>query len=143
MVQGRNLNDEEKENFIQSFVEKNNLLGLCVLGGSFSEGIDLPGKQLIGVFVVGVGLSVPDFKTDLLKEYFEEKYGNGYAYAYQYPAMHRVLQACGRVIRSETDKGIIILFDKRYAWFGYRNLLPEHWDIQKQNILKKVKEFYQ
>ncbi len=143
LVQGRNLNDEEKEDFIQSFVEKNNLLGLCVLGGSFSEGIDLPGKQLIGVFVVGVGLSVPDFKTDLLKEYFEEKYGNGYAYAYQYPAMHRVLQACGRVIRSETDRGIIILFDKRYAWFGYRNLLPEHWDIQKQNILKKVKEFYQ
>ncbi len=141
LVQEKDLSDSQKEEFIQAFTDGENTLGICVLGGSFSEGIDLPGKQLIGVFIVGVGLSMPDFKTDLLKDYFDEKYGQGYTYAYQIPAMQRVLQACGRVIRSETDRGIIVLFDQRYCWKSYRDLLPQHWEPIYQDIQKKIQEF--
>lgn len=141
LVQEKDLSDSQKEDFIQRFAGEEPLLGLCVLGGSFSEGIDLPGRQLVGVFIVGVGLSMPDFKTDLLKEYFDEKYQQGYAYAYQIPAMQRVLQACGRVIRSDTDRGIIVLFDKRYFWSSYRALLPDSWQMIDKNIPAQIKAF--
>lgn len=141
LVQDKNLDDSQKQDFIQQFVEKENLLGLCVLGGSFSEGIDLPGKQLVGVFVVGVGLSQPDFKTNLLKDYFEERYQEGYAYAYQIPAMQRVLQACGRVIRSETDRGIVVLFDKRYGWPSYKKMLPRAWNLIYKDISAQISAF--
>src|SRR5215208_4112795 len=103
------------------------LVGLAVMGGIFGEGIDLVGERLIGVVVVGVGVPQLGLERDLIKEYFDHHAGNGFAYAYQYPGFNRVQQATGRVIRTETDRGIIVLIDDRFTHARYRHLFPSHW----------------
>jgi DNA excision repair protein ERCC-2 len=100
---------------------------LAVQGGIFAEGVDYPGDMLIGAIIVGPGLPRVDVEQELLRAYYEDKYGRGFAYAYLYPGMNRVIQAAGRVIRSETDVGIIVLLDKRFAYSNYSALLPAHW----------------
>lgn len=141
LVQSRNMSDSEKNDFINKFKPNSNILALCVMGGSFSEGIDLPGKLLYGAIIVGVGLQKPDIKSELIMEYFDEKYSLGYEYAYLYPAIQRILQASGRVIRSETDKGIIMLIDKRYFSKKYTNLLPTDWKFVDKNYTEALKSF--
>jgi DNA excision repair protein ERCC-2 len=103
------------------------LLVLAVQGGIFAEGVDYPGEALIGVVIVGPGLPRVDTEQELIRAYYEEKYGRGFAYAYLYPGMNRVIQSAGRVIRSETDVGIIALLDKRFTYQNYAELLPSHW----------------
>ncbi len=143
IVQERNMDEDAKNKFIEGFLEgKDNLLGLCVMGGSFSEGIDLPGNSLIGAFIIGVGIPVPTFKTELLKDHYEKKFGNGFAFAYQYPGMQKVLQASGRVIRSEKDRGVLMFFDKRYFTKAYESLLPTEWNWKGNDYKKHVEEFY-
>jgi len=100
---------------------------LAVQGGIFAEGVDYPGDMLIGVIIVGPGLPRMDFEQELLRTYYEEKYTSGFAYAYLYPGMNRVVQSAGRVIRSETDVGIIALLDKRFTYHNYTSLFPSHW----------------
>ena len=100
---------------------------LAVQGGIFAEGVDYPGDMLIGVIIVGPGLPRVDVEQELIRAYYEDKYGRGFAYAYLYPGMNRVIQAAGRVIRSDTDVGIIALLDKRFAYSNYSALLPKHW----------------
>ena len=122
----------EREAYLSEFQDDGKLrIGFCVLGGSFSEGIDLPGKRLIGVVVVGVGLPGISDENNIIRDYYEEKCGSGYDYAYTYPGMNSVLQAVGRVIRTETDRGIAVLIDDRYAEPNYRELFPKEWKGSK------------
>lgn len=128
-AQSGNMSYAEKEEFLSNFKEDTGVLrvGFCVLGGSFSEGIDLPGTRLIGTVVVGVGLPGISNERNIMKEYFENTRENGYDYAYTYPGMNRVLQAAGRVIRTENDRGVVVLLDDRYATEQYKAMFPLHW----------------
>lgn len=120
------LTELEKEEFINNFQEGANILAFCVIGGIFSEGIDLPGDRLIGAIVVGVGFPKISNEGDIIKDYYKEK---GFDYAYIYPGINKVMQGVGRVIRTETDEGRVLLVDDRYFSSKYRNLLPKEWDI--------------
>lgn len=124
MKQEANMNEKEKSNFLEQFKKNNNLLVFCVLGGMFSEGIDLPGKQLIGSIIIGVGYPKIDMENEISREFFEV---DGYDYAYVYPGINKVQQAAGRVIRTEFDKGRVLLIDDRYATYKYSTLLPAEW----------------
>ena len=99
-------------------------VGLAVMGGVFAEGIDLPAERLCGAVVVGVGLPQICLERDVLRDAYEETYQSGYRYAYQYPGVSKVLQAAGRIIRTETDRGALLLIDTRYSLSEYRALLP-------------------
>jgi len=130
LFQTPGMNEREKEEFLEKFAEErdHSLLGLCVMGGIFSEGIDLTGDRLIGVVVVGTGLPQVCNEREILKQYFDETMGEGFAYAYQYPGMNKVLQAAGRVIRTEKDRGVIVLLDDRFLRNDYQRLFPREWN---------------
>ena len=130
----------EREAFIAAFTPEGDdwLVGFCVLGGSFSEGVDLPGRSLIGAVIVGVGLPGLSNERNIMREYYDATRGDadsenaaggeGYAYAYTYPGMNRVLQAAGRVIRRAEDYGVVVLIDDRYTARPYLDLYPAHWE---------------
>jgi len=122
--QKQNMNEEEKSEFLKNFKANNNLLMFCALGGMFSEGIDLPGEQLIGAIIIGVGYPMIDMKNEIIKEFYKE---DGYDYAYLFPGINKVQQAVGRVIRTETDTGRVLLIDDRYITNKYKMLLPNEW----------------
>ncbi|WP_034448805.1 ATP-dependent DNA helicase [Butyrivibrio sp. AE2032] len=121
----------EKENFLKSFSEpyKGLLIGAAVLGGHFGEGIDLVGDKLTGVVIVGVGLPKITPERQILSNYYSERFGDGFAFAYRFPGWQKVLQAVGRVIRTETDTGFALLIDSRLANPEYTMLFPDHWKI--------------
>ena len=130
--QTKGMTAAQKEAFIASFKDDGKTrIAFCVLGGSFSEGIDLPGDKLIGVICVGVGLPGLSNENNIIRDYYEEKNGSGYDYAYTYPGMNAVLQAVGRVIRTENDKGIAVLIDDRYSEPKYTHLFPNEWKNAK------------
>lgn len=142
-VQKRSMDEEERNAFFEAFsAESGARLGLCVMGGLYSEGIDLPGDRLIGVIIVGVGLPTPDGRLRAMQRYYAEKFGDGFQYACRIPAMQKVLQAGGRIIRSETDKGLLLLLDHRYFEGGYTALLPEHWQFYAGEIQTAAKELW-
>ena len=124
------MDEKEREAFLDRFSTIRNdqsLLGFCVLGGIFSEGIDLKNDALIGALVVGTGLPMVCSERELLKEYFNGRGEDGYDYAYRYPGMNKVLQAAGRVIRTAEDTGIVVLMDERFNTSRYRRLFPQEW----------------
>lgn len=129
LLQQSAMDEEERAGFLAAFDEENpeTLVGFCVLGGIFSEGIDLRGERLIGSIIVGVGLPKISMRQDLIMEYFDRKNGRGFDYAYVFPGMNKVLQAAGRVIRTEEDSGLVLLIDSRFGTKKYRSLFPEHW----------------
>lgn len=122
--QKQSMKEEEKEEFLNDFKHNKNILAFCVLGGMFSEGIDLPGKKLIGSIIIGVGYPKISVENDIIKEFYEE---NGYDYAYVFPGINKVEQGVGRVIRTETDEGRALLIDDRYINDKYKRLLPNEW----------------
>lgn len=126
-LQESGMNEEERQDFLELFddVEKPHLL-FCVMGGMFSEGIDLKEDKLIGAILIGVGLPQINPQQDLIRDHFNEINQMGYAYAYQFPGMNKVLQAAGRVIRTHKDKGVIVFVDERFTTPHYRNLFPAH-----------------
>lgn len=128
-IQNGIMTEKEKEEFIKRFDENNErtFLAFAVLGGVFSEGIDLKGDRLIGAVIVGVGLPQICIERDIIKDYYDKKFRRGYEYAYMYPGMNKVLQAAGRVIRTEEDKGGILLIDERYNTQAYKRLFPMEW----------------
>ncbi len=127
--QTKNMTAAEKEAFLDAFADDDRLrIGFCVLGGSFSEGVDLPGRRLIGTVIVGTGLPGLSNERNILREHYEVTRERGYDYAYLYPGMNRVLQAAGRVIRREDDRGVVVLVDDRYADPRTRGILPDHWN---------------
>ena len=97
------------------------------MGGHFGEGIDLVGERLSGVIIVGVGLPLLCPQREIMRQYFQEKFGEGFAFAYRFPGWEKVLQAAGRVIRDEEDTGFVLLMDERYDKPEYQMLFPEHW----------------
>ncbi|MBF4693283.1 ATP-dependent DNA helicase [Fusibacter ferrireducens] len=143
IIQEREMDDQDKEAFLYQFEHHHNLrntdectaavrrgkslICFAVLGGVFSEGIDLTGNLLIGVALIGVGLPMMNFENNLIKAYFDDYNQQGFEYAYQYPGINKVMQGAGRVIRSETDRGVIILLDKRLSNRYYKRLLPRDW----------------
>lgn len=130
LVQEKEMDDNTKEAFLSCFSKKpkESTVGLAVVGGAFSEGIDLVADRLIGVVIVGVGLPQICFERELIKDYFDKNGESGFNYAYLYPGMNKVMQAVGRVIRSETDKGIALLIDERFLSNQYRDLFKSEWN---------------
>ncbi|MBP1745097.1 MAG: ATP-dependent helicase, partial [Firmicutes bacterium] len=129
IMQSSSMTEEERDLFLNEFKPgaRDRVLGFCVLGGIFSEGVDLKHDELIGSIIVGVGLPQICFERNIIKDYFNEKNKCGYEYSYLYPGMNKVLQAAGRVIRTETDKGVILLIDERFSSRDYLQLFPEEW----------------
>lgn len=129
VVQKQGMSIAERNKFLAQFSSHRDetLVGFCVLGGAFAEGVDLRGDRLIGTIIVGMGLPKLSAHQNILQNYFEETRENGYDYAYTYPAMIKIQQAAGRVIRSEEDSGVVVLIDERYAEPPTLRLLPKHW----------------
>ena len=127
IVQGENLSESQKEEYLAQFSLKNNVVGFTVVGGMFSEGVDLPGDKLIGAIIVGVGFPKVSIENNIIQEYFDS---NGFDYSYTYPGINKVLQSAGRVIRTETDKGRVLLIDNRYNNSKYRFILPSDWILE-------------
>ncbi len=137
IVQTSRMSEDEREEFLKAFSEsrEESLLGLCVMGGIFSEGIDLTDDRLIGAIIVGTGLPMINAESEIAKQYFDDEGKDGFAYAYRYPGMNKVMQAAGRVIRKETDRGVILLLDERFGHSEYRCLFPREWeDCRTVNI---------
>ncbi len=126
--------------------EQTSLIGFCVLGGIFSEGIDLKKDSLIGAVIVGTGLPQVCNEREILKKYFDEKGQNGFDYSYRYPGMNKVLQAAGRVIRTVEDVGVIALLDERFLQFAYQKMFPREWEafdiVSVDDIAEKLERFW-
>jgi len=129
VLQTHGLTDEERAEYISQFDIRHpdGLLGFCVMGGIYGEGIDLTGDRLIGCAVVGVGLPQINVQQDTLKDYYDKNGYDGFAYAYQYPGMNKVMQAAGRVIRTAEDRGTVLLIDSRFTTRRYLENMPAHW----------------
>jgi len=129
LVQRPGMSEPEREAFLAAFAAEHGqtLVGFAVMGGVFGEGIDLVGDRLIGAVIVGVGLPQLCVERDLIRDYFQQQIGTGFDYAYTFPGMNRVLQATGRVIRSERDRGVVLLIDARFREARYRRLFPSWW----------------
>lgn len=135
------MDNQDRQDFLDQFQiqNKDTLVGFCVLGGIFSEGIDLRGKKLIGVAIVSVGLPGLSAENNLIRDYYDKKSHQGFEYAYQLPGFNNVLQAAGRLIRSSHDVGIILLLDQRFSMTRYTKLFPQHWqNYQRINSLKQL-----
>lgn len=133
IIQEKAMSRQQRLDFIAEFDRANTetLVGFCVMGGIYGEGIDLTGDRLIGCIVVGVGLPQINTQLDTLMEYYDKQGENGFAYAYQYPGMNKVMQAAGRVIRTEKDRGVVLLIDSRFTTDRYIANMPRHWSHLK------------
>ncbi|MCM1135763.1 MAG: ATP-dependent DNA helicase, partial [Clostridium sp.] len=140
LVQEENMDEESRERFLASFApgRKKSLLGFCVLGGIFSEGIDLKNDSLIGALVVGTGLPMVCNEREILKKYFDGQGDDGFDFAYRYPGMNKVLQAAGRVIRTVEDVGIVALLDERFLTAPYLRMFPREWSAFERVSLNRV-----
>lgn len=130
LVQGQGMGEAEKAEFLEEFEKErsHSLAAFCVMGGVFSEGIDLKEERLIGVIVVGTGLPMVCVEQEVLKGYFDETEEKGFDFSYQYPGMNKVLQAAGRVIRTPEDRGVILLLDDRFLRRDHLELFPREWE---------------
>lgn len=149
LVQSQFMTEADRESFLEKFEDEDEetLLGFCVLGGIFSEGIDLTHDKLIGAIIAGTALPQVCLERELLKQHFDKSQLNGFDYAYLYPGMNKVMQAAGRVIRTEHDRGIILLLDDRFKRRDYQNVFPREWDgaqtCSLANVKEKLAQFWQ
>lgn len=150
LVRFRGNEDCDLQGLIRMDIEMNEeprtLIGFCVLGGIFGEGIDLKRDSLIGAVIVGTGLPQVCFEKEILKKYFDERGENGFDYAYRYPGMNKVLQAAGRVIRTQEDVGVVALLDERFQQLAYRRMFPREWEryevVNVDMLEKKLERFW-
>lgn len=148
VIQSQYMSEEERELFLEKFEEKRaaSLVGFCVMGGIFSEGIDLTEDKLIGTAIIGTGLPQVCNEREILKRWFDEKQMPGFDFAYLYPGMNKVLQSAGRVIRTEKDRGVILLLDERFLSYRYQEAFPREWkDYQvcrRETVDEKMKRFW-
>lgn len=149
VVQSQYMSEEDREVFLNNF-EMNrdrSLIGFCVMGGIFSEGIDLTEDRLIGTAIIGTGLPQVCNEREILKRWFDEKQMQGFDFAYLYPGMNKVLQSAGRVIRTETDRGVILLLDERFMSYRYQEAFPREWKgyetCRRENVAEKMKRFWE
>lgn len=149
LLQETMMGEQDREDFLKKFTEdrKKPLLAFCVLGSIFSEGIDLTGRRLIGVMIVGTGIPQVCEEREQIRSFFDRQGKKGYDYAYRYPGMNKVLQAAGRVIRTADDVGMILLMDERFLWRENQELLPAEWDsyypVNLSNYKTVVKQFWE
>ena len=164
IVQTEHMDEGEREAFLKRFEgnadcrlseiihmeieieEETSLIGFCVLGGIFSEGIDLKEDRLIGALIVGTGLPQVCTEREIIRGYFDGHGADGFAYAYRYPGMNKVLQAAGRVIRTAQDVGIVALLDDRFLQQPYQKLFPREWEsyevVNRESIARRVERFW-
>ena len=148
VTQSQSMSEKDREKFLNTFEEerKESLLGFCVMGGIFSEGIDLTEDKLIGAVIVGTGLPQVCREREILKDYFDQHGQRGFDYAYLYPGMNKVLQAAGRVIRTDEDRGVILLLDDRFFDRRYQETFPREWENQRScslgNMAEQIEEFW-
>lgn len=148
IVQENSMKEADREAFLQKFEENydTSFVAFCVMGGIFSEGIDLTNDRLIGAIIVGTGLPQISNEREILKNHFEAISGNGFDYAFRYPGMNKVLQAAGRVIRTTEDQGVILLLDERFLQSDYKGLYPREWNECKicnvNTIESAVEDFW-
>jgi len=164
IVQEDYMTEEERESFLNKFKgnfgynlnenihmeiemeEDSYLIGFCVLGGIFSEGIDLKEDSLIGAIIVGTGLPQVCYEREILKGFFDEQGKSGFDYAYRFPGMNKVLQAAGRVIRTDSDIGVIALLDERFLQPAYLALFPREWEkfevVNHHNVSRRIEGFW-
>ncbi len=154
ILQEEYMNEQSREEFLAKFSEdtdemaeeEKTLIGFCVLGGIFSEGIDLKNDSLIGAVIVGTGLPLVCNEREILKQYFDGQGDNGFDFAYKYPGMNKVLQAAGRVIRTVDDVGIIALLDERFLTASYLRMFPREWEMYERvsidGVEKRVERFW-
>lgn len=142
IIQENSMREADREKFLMEFEDTENgtLVGFCVMGGIFSEGIDLKSDRLIGSIVVGTGLPLVCKERELIAEYFNKRGMNGFDYAYKIPGMNKVMQAAGRVIRTDEDKGVIALLDDRFLESSYKDMFPREWEDARITSLKKIGE---
>jgi len=139
------MSKEQKNALLEKFrqAQERGAVLLAVTGGSFGEGIDLPGDEVKCVIVVGVPLSKPDLETRELVDYYQDKYGEGMSYGYIFPAITKTMQNAGRCIRSETDRGVIVFMDARYTWEHYSKCFPPEWKMQiTKRWAERVRAFF-
>ena len=149
LVQESGLDDAGRAAFLERFspCPEKTLLGFGVMGGIFGEGVDLAGDRLIGCAIVGVGLPQVSPRQEMLRRYYDAQNGAGFDYAYRWPGMNKVLQAAGRVIRTQEDKGVVLLLDDRFAQSEYARLFPKHWSHLEylrdtEELKKKLEDFW-
>lgn len=148
LVQGQGMGEAEKTEFLEEFEKErsHSLAAFCVMGGVFSEGIDLKEERLIGVIVVGTGLPMVCVEQEVLKGYFDETEEKGFDFSYQYPGMNKVLQAAGRVIRTPEDRGVILLLDDRFLRRNHLELFPREWEhfqvVNRGNAARCLEDFW-
>ena len=148
ICQESGMKEEAREAFLQSFEEEydTSFVAFCVMGGIFSEGIDLTNDKLIGAIVVGTGLPQISNEREILKNYYDHVSGDGFDYAFRFPGINKVLQAAGRVIRTTEDRGIILLLDERFLQSDYQGLYPREWAKREicnvSNVEEKVLDFW-
>ena len=142
LMQRSNMKEEEREEFLAAFEEEreDTLVAFCVMGGIFGEGIDLKNDRLIGAIIVGTGLPQISHEREILKNYYDERGMSGFDYAFRYPGINKVLQAAGRVIRTNEDRGIILLLDERFLQPDYEPLFPREWKERKVCSLEQLKQ---
>ena len=148
LVQGQGMGEAEKAEFLEEFEKErsHSLAAFCVMGGVFSEGIDLKEERLIGVIVVGTGLPMVCVEQEVLKGYFDETEEKGFDFSYQYPGMNKVLQAAGRVIRTPEDRGVILLLDDRFLRRDHLELFPREWEhfqvVNRGNAARCLEDYW-
>lgn len=149
ILQSQHMSEEAREIFLENFEEERegSLIGFCVMGGIFSEGIDLSRDRLIGAAIVGTGLPQVCRERELLKDYFQKQGVRGFDYAYLYPGMNKVLQSAGRVIRTDRDCGVILLLDERFRDYRYQEIFPREWKdygiCNVDNVADKMGTFWE
>ena len=143
------MNELQREEFLEKFSGERDksLLGFCVMGGIFAEGIDLKRESLIGAIVVGTGLPQISNEREILKNFYQNNEGKGFEYAFLYPGMNKVLQAAGRVIRTMEDRGVILLLDERFLRQEYQALFPREWEgfqrVRLGQVRKALEQFWE
>lgn len=136
------MDEEQREEFLEEFEQERekSLVAFCVMGGIFSEGIDLTDDKLIGAVIAGTGLPQVCIEREILKQYFNAADMDGFDYAYLYPGMNKVLQSAGRVIRTESDRGVILLLDDRFRAMRYREVFPREWQQYQLGSVKNLEQ---
>ncbi len=148
LIQKNNMTEIQREEYLMAFSKEPKIttIGMAVMGGIFSEGIDLKEDRLIGAAIIGTGLPGVCNERELFRSYYDEKSNNGFEYSYLYPGMNKVLQSAGRVIRTEKDKGVILLLDERFITRQYKDLFPREWypyfNVNKDTLSMKIDEFW-
>ena len=148
ILQDKGISEHEQEEIIERFKTQSTVVLFTVVGGVFSEGIDLPLEKLIGAVIIGTGIPQISFERNIIKDFFDNKFNSGYDFSYKYPGFNKILQSAGRVIRTENDRGVVLLIDSRLCQPTYVRLFPEHWKNcvkvkNRDELINEINKFWE